>query len=264
MKTHITKYYFQDKDSGREIAAYGDSKEDAHQSISHPEDFEFVRTEEVPYNLAPVITGILDALGSDWNAEPNSNEWADCGFYLRRSDGLELFAREEWRGGGKLTFSYSAPTTSKRKQVDVWNEGEKLVRPSIGASLSKSGDKLAADITRRLLPDCEKVHPLWLEAVAKEESYYIKREQAQEVADGLKGVQGIYFTASGPSVSLSGTVDPETARKIHAFLEALNESPDSNTFPVTVFGCTREQAAEVLRERLGHDEDYGFDYALSW
>lgn len=35
-------------------------------------------------------------------------------------------------------------------------------------------------------------------------------------------------------------------------------------YVVTVAADTREQAEEVLAERLGHDEDYGFDYALDW
>lgn len=35
-------------------------------------------------------------------------------------------------------------------------------------------------------------------------------------------------------------------------------------FEVWIKGCTAEQAAEVMRERLGHDEDYGFPYTLQF
>jgi hypothetical protein len=35
-------------------------------------------------------------------------------------------------------------------------------------------------------------------------------------------------------------------------------------FAVEIDGCSREQAERVLRERLGHDEDYGFKYTLNW
>lgn len=35
-------------------------------------------------------------------------------------------------------------------------------------------------------------------------------------------------------------------------------------FDVIIGGCTREQAERVLQERLGHDEDYGFNYTLTW
>lgn len=33
-------------------------------------------------------------------------------------------------------------------------------------------------------------------------------------------------------------------------------------FTVIVTAETREQAEQVLRERIEHDEDYGFDYSI--
>lgn len=41
-------------------------------------------------------------------------------------------------------------------------------------------------------------------------------------------------------------------------------APIAHTFHVHITGCTRGQAERVLRERLGHDEDYGFDYQLNF
>jgi predicted RNA-binding Zn-ribbon protein involved in translation (DUF1610 family) len=38
----------------------------------------------------------------------------------------------------------------------------------------------------------------------------------------------------------------------------------THTYMVTVTGCSRKQADRVMRERLGHDEDYGFNYNLNW
>ena len=35
-------------------------------------------------------------------------------------------------------------------------------------------------------------------------------------------------------------------------------------FIVEVRGCTPAQAAQVMAERLGHDEDYGFTYSVDW
>ena len=35
-------------------------------------------------------------------------------------------------------------------------------------------------------------------------------------------------------------------------------------FTVTVSGCSAEEAAQVIAERIGYDEDYGFDYSISW
>lgn len=37
-----------------------------------------------------------------------------------------------------------------------------------------------------------------------------------------------------------------------------------HTFTVTVSGCTAEQAAQVMNERLSPDEDYGFAYELGY
>ena len=34
------------------------------------------------------------------------------------------------------------------------------------------------------------------------------------------------------------------------------------TFVVRIEAATEEQASTVMRERLGHDEDYGFDYQI--
>jgi hypothetical protein len=42
------------------------------------------------------------------------------------------------------------------------------------------------------------------------------------------------------------------------------EQPAAHCFTVTIKGCTREQAEQVIRERLGHDEDYGFNYTLNF
>lgn len=40
--------------------------------------------------------------------------------------------------------------------------------------------------------------------------------------------------------------------------------PTDHNFTVHVSGCTREQAEEVMSERIGPDEDYGFDYTIGW
>lgn len=39
---------------------------------------------------------------------------------------------------------------------------------------------------------------------------------------------------------------------------------ERHRFTVTVDGCTHDEAHRVMTERLGHDEDYGFEYGLDW
>jgi hypothetical protein len=38
----------------------------------------------------------------------------------------------------------------------------------------------------------------------------------------------------------------------------------THNFVVTLTGCTQDEAEQVMAERLGYDEDYGFDYGLDW
>lgn len=33
-----------------------------------------------------------------------------------------------------------------------------------------------------------------------------------------------------------------------------------HTFTVTIYGCSAEEAEQVMAERTAYDEDYGFDY----
>lgn len=35
-------------------------------------------------------------------------------------------------------------------------------------------------------------------------------------------------------------------------------------FAATIRGCTREQARQVIAERISYDEDYGFDYEIDY
>jgi hypothetical protein len=45
---------------------------------------------------------------------------------------------------------------------------------------------------------------------------------------------------------------------------AMNTASIGHRFTVTVDGCTEEQAKQVMRERIYHDESYGFDYTIDF
>lgn len=36
----------------------------------------------------------------------------------------------------------------------------------------------------------------------------------------------------------------------------------THSFTVTITGCSKEEAEQVIAERIGHDEDYGFPYRI--
>lgn len=58
--------------------------------------------------------------------------------------------------------------------------------------------------------------------------------------------------------------EPETAPGVPSgTVEQLANEPGEHRFVVTVSGCTASQARQVISERLGYDEDYGFDYTLT-
>lgn len=71
-----------------------------------------------------------------------------------------------------------------------------------------------------------------------------------------------------------GALKPLKNTEIDELIAALSEATpagdppptgsESHGFHVIVSGCTKEQAAEVLANRLGFDEDYGFSYQLNW
>lgn len=44
----------------------------------------------------------------------------------------------------------------------------------------------------------------------------------------------------------------------------MTNTPTLHSFTVQVSGCTPEQAEEVMSERIGPDEDLGFDYTIGW
>lgn len=80
-----------------------------------------------------------------------------------------------------------------------------------------------------------------------------------------------YTTAMVGEVSraLAERTDDESAQgwaaDLNQALTALRAEPPANhTFTVTVGDCTNDQAHKVMTERLGHDEDYGFDYSVDW
>ena len=41
-------------------------------------------------------------------------------------------------------------------------------------------------------------------------------------------------------------------------------SVTDHPFTVTISGCTPEQAAQVIAERISHEEDYGFTYSIGY
>lgn len=105
----------------------------------------------------------------------------------------------------------------------------------------------------------------------------IMNEQADEQADVVRALwrdpedPGIFDPRCTCTLRVSNPIypDEQEARRID-FSRAVacpvhaGTPPERHTFMVTVGGCTNDEAHRVMTERLGSDEDYGFEYTLDW
>lgn len=67
--------------------------------------------------------------------------------------------------------------------------------------------------------------------------------------------------------SLAEHIEPGDVELLEA--AGVPEFPDDNdgavhVFLVRVHDCSTDEAFKVMRERLNHDEDYGFAYTVEW
>lgn len=174
----ITKHIFAKKsDPDYTIGVCAPTKEQAHtrDHMSSPEEFTFSHTEKIDYLHAQIAFDTCTALGNDWQAVPISDEYKQSGFYLKRADGLTLFfSPPSYSHKNKYRVCYSRPRHEGKwlelYEKDVNGMSQNICDPSANLSETKTADQLAKDITRRILPEAEKVHALALERIANENS----------------------------------------------------------------------------------------------
>jgi hypothetical protein len=88
-------------------------------------------------------------------------------------------------------------------------------------------------------------------------TYRLTEVRAYEVKADSREEAGEMISEHGPEVSVE---DPVSDLGLQS--DRLDEAGDSHAFMVVVSGCTAEQAEQVIAERTGHDEDYGFEYTI--
>lgn len=188
MRTLRYKHYFTSPlFPGEEIGTFGKSATDHDKVKNHlgyrwEETAVHSRTETLPYKYAPIVADIIAALPGDWDAEPVGDEYEDTGFTLIREDGLKLwFSGPGWSHKGKFHVSFSAPRGIDGRSIgDIYEgtgSGWKQFRPeSMNVSETKTGQQIAKDIVRRVLPSAEKAQALCLEKIAKESEAADARE----------------------------------------------------------------------------------------
>lgn len=130
--------------------------------------------EIVPYTLAPVVAGVVAALGEGWDAEPMSDEHAATGFALFHKDGAQMWIHGPGYGHPKAyrvgLMGWIRDASGKIVNVDTPD--------AINVSTEKSPEQVARDISRRLLPQARDVAARLLEA----------RDKADQAAGGKAAI----------------------------------------------------------------------------
>lgn len=109
------------------------------------------------------LAAIAAALPGEWSFKPYPHEYHtdETRGSIVRADGLEIYAIANGYGNkGKVKFCHHRPE-HERRYLELWedpaNGGGKIASPSINCTLTKSPEQMAADITRRILAECERI-----------------------------------------------------------------------------------------------------------
>ena len=244
MKPVILKHIFKPKQPSDQIAsefcAYGKTPELAQKSFSNDgADFDYLRTETLEYPKADCYAEVAAALGADWKATPQSDEYADCNWILTRKDGLALFiGGGGWNKKGRISISHSRPR-HKGSYLDLWLGNNKLEAPSITVADTTPPAKIAKAITSRLLPDSEVAQEAAITKIAQLDAADDAQQKSAQAVAGIFGkplgenyhtkqpeTSG-YFKNASWTANFSGSVSfainsatPEQAKLIAAALKS--------------------------------------------
>lgn len=171
----ILKHYFRDSEGNR-IASFGETKRAAREQIGNPDNWNYESTEEIQYEHAPVAVALAELLPGHWEAIPQSDEYPNCNWNLRRSDGLTLFLSGPCYNH-KTAYKVGLSTPRhKGSYVEAYDGNQRVASPTIGIGADKAIEKKAADIVRRLLTEAERVNALVVARIAEMEA----NEDAQQ------------------------------------------------------------------------------------
>lgn len=152
----LKKFILRRESDNLEVAVAAPNLKAAIDRCSGPaENWEFVRETEEDYVLAPLAAAIAAELPGQWAIEPNSDEYANCNFYLVRADGMKLMVAAPSYSHKNKFHIFLSPPRDDGQWIGVYVNGTKLECPSINVSETKSPVQIARDIERRLLPDAE-------------------------------------------------------------------------------------------------------------
>jgi len=164
-------------------------------------------------------------LSGTWTVQAAHADQVDSPFVLTRPDGMKLFLcpYSAYNRPGMGVVLMLTPRDGRGRYVSACDPDTfgRVIEPSIRFNLTKLPEQVAKDITRRLLPDCEKVYPLFAAAVKREDEYAAKSDLAAAAVKQIRHSGPLYFTANGASVDVKGYLTPEQAQRLAAFAATL-------------------------------------------
>lgn len=185
----IHKHTFLDLDceEERHIASFGPTMEAALKHCSNPDRLRYVSSEEIPYKHSAMAVALAELLPGDWSVIPQSDEYVDCNWDLKRADGLKLYLSAPCYGHKeKWTIGLSTPRHEGR-YVEAYEKNQRVSLQSIGIGVSKTVQQMASDIVRRFLSEAERVHLLYVATIERvKEAKNAQQSSMEAVCKALK------------------------------------------------------------------------------
>lgn len=221
---NFTKFTFRSvTDASKTIVAHADSATPA-SDLAAP-GYVLDHCCSAAYTHQKFAQEVAAQLSGTWTAQAAYADQIDSPFVLTRPDGMKLFLcpYTAYNRPGMGLVSMLTPRDGKGRYVSACHPDTfgRVVEPFIKFALTKLPEQVAKDITRRLLPDCEKVYPLFLAAVKREDEYAAKSDLAAAAVKQIRDSGPLYFTPSGAFIDVKGYLTPEQAIRLAAFAATL-------------------------------------------
>jgi hypothetical protein len=221
---NFTKFTFRSvTDASKTIVAHADSATPASDLVAP--GYVLDHCCSAAYTHQKFAQEVAAQLSGTWTVQAAYADQIDSHFVLTRPDGMKLSLRPfpAYNRAGMGVVSMLSPRDGKGRYVTAYDPAtsERVTEPSIKFAITKLPEQVAKDITRRLLPDCEAVYPLFAAAVKREDEYAAKSDLAAAAVKQIRDSGPLYFTANGASIDVKGYLTPEQAHKLAAFAATL-------------------------------------------
>ncbi len=234
------------------MKVYAETAQEALESCSNPELWQ-VDSGPVTQELihCPAIAAIMRHVPGEWEFESIKGMRIEFNSFIpnvvRKSDGMELCFSAPGRCNHKAKWEIRLSFDCKL--APIYNEkNEKLATPSIKVSASKYPEKIAADIIRRLLPECEEFQAAYLAKKEREANFQHGQMNALKTICSALGVP-IGMRHSSDETKFSGYSIPTKDGSYsvgYGYFDVSGEKVDFKLHSLSLEKA--EQIAKLLKE----------------